>query len=159
MNEVADVVCEVYAAGAKLVFLDGGIGVEGEIPGELKGKARVHRVELLEAVGGDPLQGPGWEVRTALYRQALRWLDGEIGQMGLEGARRERAATDALCRQDVADRLNRVWCDGTFDEFRGALREYVRAGLAAARGKALDSNLRVGQSIGPGSRAERSRTR
>ena len=157
-NEVGEIVCEVYAAGAKLVVLDGGIGVEGEIPGELKGKVRVHREELLEAVDGDPLQGPGWEARTALYRRALRWLDGQIVQMESTGTLEKRAAADALCRHNAADRLNRAWCDGTFDEFRAALREHVRAGLKAARSRARDNNHGVGRGFGPGSRAERSRT-
>ncbi len=158
MTAVSEVVCEVYAAGARLVILDGRIGVEGEIADELKGKIRGRGAELLEALDGDPLRGPGWEARNALYRRALRWLDGQIVQMGFEGTLRECAATDALCHHDAAERLNRAWCDGTFDEFRAALREYVRAGLAAAKGEGLDSIPMVGRDIGPGSRAERSRT-
>ncbi len=157
-NEVGEIVCEVYAAGAKLVVLDGGIGVEGEVPNELKEKIRGRGAELLLALDGDPLQGPGWEARTALYRRALRWLDGQIGQMGFEGTQKERAAADALCRHDAADRLNRAWCEGTFDEFRAALREYARAGLKVAKSKARDGKHGVGRDIGPGSRAERSRT-
>lgn len=157
-NEVGEVVCEVYAAGAKLVVLDGGIGVEGEIADELKGKIRGRGAELLEALDGDPLRGPGWEARNALYRRALRWLDGQIGQMGFEVTLGERAATDALCRHDAADRLNRAWGAGTFDEFRAALREYVRAGLAGAKGETPDSNYKGSRGIRPGSRAERSRT-
>ncbi len=157
-GEVGTLVCEVYASGANLVVLDGGIGLDGEIPRKLREKIRECRAELVDALAGDPLQGSGWEARTALYRQALRWLDEEIGQMEPEGTHREHAATEALCRQDVADPLNRVWCEGTFDEFRSALREYVRAGLAAAKGKTLDSTPGVDRGDGFERQAVRSRT-
>src|ERR671911_59917 len=103
MNEVGAVVCEVYDAGASLMVLDGGLAVDGEIPGELKERVRTHRDNLLEALAGDSLEGLGWQVRTALYRQALRWLDGEIEKLELKGTSRERAAIDVLCRQDVAE--------------------------------------------------------
>ncbi len=132
-SEVGEVVCEVYTAGAKLVALDNGIGVDGEIPGELKGRVRAHRGELLEALVGDPLVGPGWEARAALYHRALEWLGGEIEKLAPGGTFRENAAAKALCRQDVADRLNGAWCDGNFDRFRAALRGYARAGLRAAK--------------------------
>jgi hypothetical protein len=36
MNEVGAVVSEVYAAGASLVVLDGGLAIDGEIPDALK---------------------------------------------------------------------------------------------------------------------------
>jgi len=135
MNEVGTVVSEVYAAGASLVVLDGGLAVDGEIPNELTERVRAHKDELLEALVGDPLEGFGWEARTALYRQALRWLDGEVEKIGPEGTLRARAAVDALCQRQVADRLNRAWCGGDFEEFRAALRTYVKAGLHAARDK------------------------
>jgi len=135
MNEIGAVVCEVYAVGARLVVLDGGLAVDGGIPEELKEKVRAHRQVLLDAIVGDPLEKVGWEARTALFRQALRWLDREIEKMGFEGARQERTAIEVLCRQDVADSLNTAWCDGSFDEFRTALRNYVRAGLHAAKRK------------------------
>ena len=115
MNGVGAVVSEVYAAGANLKVLDGGLAVGGEIPNELKQRVRAHRNELLEALVGDPLEGFGWEARTALYRQALRWLDGEVEKVGPKGAPGARAAIDALCRQDVADPLNAAWCDGNFE--------------------------------------------
>ena len=137
MREIGAVVCEVYAVGARLVVLDGGLAVDGEISEELKEKVRAHRHGLLDAIVGAPLEKEGWEARTALYRQALRWLDAEIEKMGSKGTDREHAAIEVLCRQDVADRLNTAWCDGTFDEFRIALRTYVRAGLRAAKRKDL----------------------
>jgi hypothetical protein len=135
MNEVEAVVCEVYAVGANLVVLDGGLAVDGEIPDKLKEKVRAHRDKLLEALMGDPLEGFGWEARTALYRQALRWLDEEVEKMGPKGAPRARAAIDALCQQDVADPLNVAWCGGDFEQFRAALRMYVKAGLHGAKSK------------------------
>jgi hypothetical protein len=135
MNEIGAVVCEVYAVGASLVVLDGGLAMDGEIPEELKEKVRAHRDEILEALVGDPLEGPGWEARTTLYRSALQWLDKEIEKMGLNGTSRTRAAIDALCQQDVADPLNAAWLGEDFGEFRAALREYVRVGLHAAKSK------------------------
>jgi hypothetical protein len=135
MNEVGAVVCEVYAVGANLVVLDSGLAIDGEIPDALKEKIRAHRGELLDALVGDPLEGPGWKARTTLYRQALRWLDGEVEKMGSKGTPSEQAAIDTLCRQDVADTLNVAWCGGDFGEFRAALREYVRVGLRAAKSK------------------------
>ncbi len=135
MNEFGAVVCEVYAAGASLVVLDGGLAIDGEIPDALKEKIRAHRGELLDALVGDPLEGFGWEARTALYRQALRWLDRELEKMGPKGTPSEQTSIDALCRQDVVDPLNAAWCGGDFGEFRAALRVYVRAGLDAAKAR------------------------
>jgi hypothetical protein len=135
MNGVGAVVCEVYAAGARLAVLDDALAVDGEIPDELREKVRAHKDELLEALVGDPLEGFGWEARTALYRQALRWLDGELEKMGSEDSVRARAATAVLCEQEVADPLNAAWCGGDFEGFRAALRTYVGAGLQAARSK------------------------
>src|SRR5215211_2172690 len=135
MKGVGELVSEVYAAGARLMVLDGRLAVDGAVPDELREKIRAQREELLEALVGDPLEGPGWEARTALYRSALRWLDTEIEKMGLEGTPRTRAAADALCREDVADPLNASWCGGDFQKFRAALREYVRVGLHAAKMK------------------------
>jgi hypothetical protein len=94
---------------------------------------RAHKDELLEALMGDPLEGFGWEARTALFRQALRWLDGKVEKMGPKDSPMERTVISALCQQDVADPLNAAWRVGDFEEFRAALREYVRAGLHAAK--------------------------
>jgi hypothetical protein len=135
MREVGELVSKIYVSGARLVVLDGKLAVHGEIPDALKEKIHAHREELLEALVGDPLEGPGWQARTTLYRIALRWLDKEIEKMGLEGTSTTQAAIDALCQQDVADPLNAAWCGGDFEEFRAALREYVRAGLHAAKSK------------------------
>jgi hypothetical protein len=76
---------------------------------------------------GDPLSGVGWEGRSALYKQALHWLDQKTPEQAKE------RVTDALCRQYVVDRLNKAWCDGDFEEFREALRAYIRVGLRAMK--------------------------
>ncbi len=135
MKEMGELISKVYANGAKLLVLDGGLAVDGGIPEDLREEVRAHGYELLEALTADPLEGVGWDARTALYRQALRWLDGEIKKLDPKGAGRKRAAIETLCHQDVADRFNTDWCDGDFDRFRVALRKYVRAGLRAARRK------------------------
>jgi hypothetical protein len=135
MKEVGELVSKIYASGARLVVLDGGLALDGEIPDALKEKVRAHREELLDALVGDPLEGPGWEARTALYSQALRWLDRMVQKMGPRGTARAQAAIDALCQQDVTDPLNAAWCGGDFEEFRAELREYVRVGLHAAKSK------------------------
>ena len=135
MKEVGELVSKIYASGARLVVLDGGLALDGEIPDALKEKVRAHMEELLDALVGDPLEGPGWEARTALYSQALRWLDRKVQKMGPKGTPSEQAAIDALCHQDVVEPLNAAWCGGDFEEFRAALREYVRAGLHAAKRK------------------------
>jgi len=135
MKEVGELVSKIYASGARLMVLDGRLAVDGEIPDALKERIHDHREEVLAALVGDPLEGPGWEARTTLYRSALQWLDEEIEKMGLEGTSGARAAIDALCIQDVADSLNAAWCGGDFEGFRAALREYVRVGLHAAKSK------------------------
>ena len=135
MKEVGELVSKIYVSGARLMVVDGRLAVDGEIPDALKEKIRAYREELLNALVGDPLEGSGWEARTALYRQALRWLDGEVEKMGPKDSPVERTVISALCQQDVADPLNAAWCEGDFGEFRAALREYVRAGLHAAKSK------------------------
>ena len=85
LKEVGELVSKIYASGARLVVLDGGLAVDGEIPDELTERVRAHKDELLEALVGDPLEGFGWEARTALYRQALRWLDGGGREDGAQG--------------------------------------------------------------------------
>jgi hypothetical protein len=135
MKEVAELVSEIYASGARLVVLGGGLALEGEISDALKEMVSAHKEELLEALVGDPLEGLGWEARTALHRRALRWLDGEVEKLGPKYPTRARAAVDAMCRQDVADPLEAALCGGDFGEFRAALRKYAKVGLRAARGK------------------------
>jgi len=69
-------------------------------------------------------------VRQALYSQALKWMDSEIKRRGLS----QKAADKALSRNLApADKLNAALLSTNFDEFRSALKEYVRAGLTAAK--------------------------
>ena len=123
-----EVVAGIYAAGASLSVTENGkLKVEGAglLTPEFVDAITAHKDQLLQMLTGDPLSGPGWEGRTALYRQALRWLDERTPEEAKENV------TAALCRQEVVDRFNEVWCDGSFEEFRAALKEHIRAGLRA----------------------------
>ena len=125
-------VADLYSAGVQLVVSEDGkrVGVVGEVGLGMKETLKVNKEKLLQMLTGDPLSGAGWEGRTALYRQALRWLDERTAEEAKE------RATAALCRQDVLDSLNKAWCDGSFEEFRAALRAYIGAGLHAMKGVA-----------------------
>jgi hypothetical protein len=134
------VVCGVYAAGARL-FVDtyGGLLIDGEIPPDLKKQVRAHKADLLKMLTGDPLQGPGWEGRTALYKQALKYLDRIVERKGLD----QDAAVEVLCRIYVAEKLNEGWNSPNFEDFRTALKEYIQVGLDAARGKKPKMKLKA----------------
>ena len=62
--------------------------------------------------------------------EALLWLDERTPKEANE------AVTQALCCLEVVNHLNEVWCEGNFEEFRSALREYLGAGLRAMKGAA-----------------------
>jgi len=132
MVKLANLVTEIYANGAELLVKDSKVGIKGKPPQFIYNEVAEpeNKQKLLEVLTGDPLAGPGWEARTALYREALSYLDHLIKRDGLNGER----ATEALCQLETNDKLNKVWLDGTFDEFRAALKDYVRTGLMAARG-------------------------
>lgn len=123
---------KIYGAGAAL-YVDtlGKLAVDGKLPPDTKKYIRDHKDQFRQMLTGDPLQGPGWEGRTALYRQALKYLDDLVERKGLDND----AAVKALCRVDVNDRLSTAWSDGSFEDFRRALKEYIQTGLDAARGK------------------------
>jgi hypothetical protein len=91
---------------------------------------KANKEKLLEMLTGDPLSGAGWEGRSALYKQALLWLDERTPKEAKE------AVTQALCCLEIVDPLNEVWCDGSFEEFRAALRTYIGVGLRAMKGAA-----------------------
>lgn len=145
MSKVGPLVASVYAAGGRLAVLEYAgknyvIAEDGEIPDGLHEAIQAVQEELLEALTGDPLQGPGWEARTALYRQALKYLDKVVEDRGLD----QDAAVEALCRRRVDTRLGEAWRGGDFEKFREALKEYIQTGLDAARGKKTGTKLEAG---------------
>ena len=122
-------VASLYSAGVQLVVSDDSkrVGVVGDVWPGMEEALKANKEKLLEMLTGDPLSGVGWDGRTALYRQALRWLDERTPEEAKENV------TDALCRQEEVDRFNEVWCDGSFEEFRAALKEHIRVGLRAMK--------------------------
>jgi hypothetical protein len=131
-KDLGALVANLYSAGVHLVVSDDGkrVGVVGDVGPGMEEALKANKEKLLEMLTGDPLHGPGWEGRSALYKQALRWLDEKTPEEATE------RVTAALGRQDVLDSLNEAWCDGSFEEFRAALREYIGAGLRAMKGAA-----------------------
>ena len=128
-KDLGALVASLYSAGVQLVVSDDSkrVGVVGDVWPGMEEALKANKEKLLEMLTGDPLSGSGWEGRTALYRQALRWLDERTPEEAKENV------TDALCRQEVVDLFNEVWCDGSFEEFRAALREHIGAGLRAMK--------------------------
>lgn len=104
-----------------------------EMPPPLAEAVRAHKDKILVMLTGDPLSGPGWEGRTVLWKSALRWLDMKLADMGLDGTRAEDRVARVLESQVKMEALNTAWMDGTFEEFRDALRAYVGSGLEVAR--------------------------
>jgi hypothetical protein len=131
MVKLANLITEIYANGAKLVVEGSRLGIKGNPPQRIYNEVAEpeNKKKLLEALTGDPLSGPGWEARTALYKEALRWLDEKTPEEARD------KVTAALCREKTAEALNTIWIDGTFEEFRAALKKYVRTGLEAARSR------------------------
>jgi hypothetical protein len=126
-TDLGALVARLYSAGVHLVVSEDGkrVGAVGDVGPGMEEILKANKAKLLEMLTGDPLSGVGWEGRTALYRQALRWLDERTPEEA------KANVTDALCRQEVVDLFNEVWCDGSFEEFRAALREHIGAGLRA----------------------------
>jgi hypothetical protein len=103
------------------------VGAVGDVDPDMEEVLKANKEKLLEMLTGDPLSGAGWEGRTALYRQALRWLDERTPDEAKE------QVTAALCRQEEVDRFNEVWCEGSFEGFRAALKEHIGAGFRAMK--------------------------
>jgi len=130
-----ETVAAVYVAGAELTVRDGNLGVKnpGFLDSETLDAIKAHKDELIEVLTGDPLHGPGWEGRAALWRQAMTWLDLQISDVGLKGTEAEDRVHKAIAAPEELERLDVAWIDGTFEEFRETLGEHVRAGLRAGR--------------------------
>jgi hypothetical protein len=128
-RDLGAIVAGLYSAGVQLVVSEDGkrVGAAGDMGPGMEENLKANKEELLEMLTGDPLSGVGWEGRSALYKQALHWLD----ERTPEGAKERVTAT--LCRQEVLESLNKAWCDGSFEEFRVALRAYIGAGLRAMK--------------------------
>jgi len=131
-NDLGALVASLYSAGLQLVVSEDGmrVGVVGDVGPRMEEALKANKEKLLEMLTGDPLCGAGWEGRTALYKQALLWLDERTPKEANE------AVTQALCCLEVVNHLNEVWCEGNFEEFRSALRDYIGAGLRAMKGAA-----------------------
>jgi hypothetical protein len=131
-KDLEALVVGLYSSGVYLVLSEDGkrVGVVGDVGPAMDEALKANKEKLLEMLTGDPLCGAGWEGRTALYKQALLWLDERTPKEANE------AVTQALCRLEVVNHLNEVWCEGNFEEFRSALREYIGAGLRAMKGAA-----------------------
>ena len=131
-KDLGALVAGLYSTGAQLALSEDGkrIGVVGDLQPGMEEALKANKEKLLEMLTGDPLSGVGWEGRSALYKQALHWLDQRTPEEAKE------RVTAALCRQEVFDSLSKAWCDGTFEEFRVALRAYIGAGLRAMKGAA-----------------------
>jgi hypothetical protein len=131
-KDLGVLVADLYSVGVQLALSENGkrVGVVGDVGPGMEEVLKANKEKLLEMLTGDPLSGAGWEGRSALYKQALLWLDERTPKEAKE------AVTQALCCPEVVDPLNEVWCDGSFEEFRAALREYIGAGLRTMKGAA-----------------------
>ena len=131
-KDLGALVASLYSAGLQLAVSEDGkrVGIAGDVGPGMEEALKANKEKLLEMLTGDPLSGAGWEGRTALYKQAVHWLDERTPEEA-----KDRVAA-ALCRHDVLESLNKAWCDGSFEEFRVALRAYIGAGLRAMKGAA-----------------------
>jgi len=128
-KDLGALVAGLYSAGVTLVVTDDGkrVGAVGDVGPSMEEVLRANKEKLLVMLTGDPLSGAGWEGRTALYKQALLWLDERTPNEAKE------AVTEALCCLEVVDQFNEIWREGSFEEFRVALRAYIGAGLRAMK--------------------------
>jgi len=122
-------VAHLYSAGVRLTVSEDRkrLGADGDVDPDMEEALKANKEKLLGMLTGDPLSGAGWEGRTALYRQALRWLDERTPDEA------KVRVTVALCRKEAVDRFNEVWCEGSFEGFGAALKEHIAAGLRAMK--------------------------
>src|SRR5918998_5274916 len=113
-KDLGTLIVGLYSAGVQLAVSDDGkrVGVVGDVERGMEVALKANKEKLLEMLTGDPLCGAGWEGRSALYKQALLWLDERTPKEAKE------AVTEALCCPEVVDQFNEVWCEGSFEEFR-----------------------------------------
>ena len=128
-KDLGALVASLYSAGVRLVVSEDEkrVGAVGDVGPGMEEALKTNKEKLLEMLIGAPFSGAGWMGRTALYKQALRWLDERTPEEAKE------RVTATLCKQDVLENLNKAWCDGGFEEFREALRAYIGAGLRAMK--------------------------
>jgi hypothetical protein len=128
-RDLGALIANLYSAGIQLALSEDSkrVGAVGNVEPGIEAVLKANKEKLLEMLTGDPLSGAGWEGRTALWRQAMRWLDERTPEEAKE------AVSEALCDPEAVDRLNEVWCDGSFEEFRAALKEYIGVGLKVMR--------------------------
>ena len=129
-KDLGALVAGLYSTGVQLVLSEDEkrVGTVGDVGPGMEEALKTNKVTLLQMLTGDPLSGAGWMGRTALYKQALRWLDERTPEEAKE------MVTATLCRQEVLENLNKAWCDGSFEEFRVALRTYIGTGLGVIKG-------------------------
>ena len=108
--------------------------LRGEVSLALQQLVARNQDALYKMLKGDPMFGPGWEGRTALFRQAMKYVDQKAAKR--HGEKGKKRTVKAMCHQREIDRLNEAWIGskGNFELFRDALKEYVKVGLEAASG-------------------------
>lgn len=124
--------CELHVSKAGAVLVRSTSDPEGAVSFALTQQVSRQQQPLWSMLE-DPDSKEAYEGRSALFHQALGFMDRRIRKK--HGERGVELATKALCTQRANDELNRAWNEGSFEEFRAALREYVQVGLRAARGE------------------------
>src|SRR5215212_1163272 len=103
-KDLGALVAGLYSSRLTLVVTDDGkrVAAVGDVGPSMEEVLRANKEKLLVMLTGDPLSGAGWEGRTALYKQALLWLDERTPNEAKE------AVTEALCCLEVVDQFNEI---------------------------------------------------
>jgi hypothetical protein len=103
-RDLGALIAGLYSVGVQLVVSEDGkrVGVVGDVGPGMEEALKANKEKLLEMLTGDPLCGADWEGRSALYKQALLWLDEKTPEGATE------RVTAALCRHVVLDSLNKA---------------------------------------------------